>query len=185
MTQPTITVWYDYTCGDSFQMKMLLDRLGQRARWRTVSLKELRRHDDEPTLFSPDAESISILALEVAHAVRHHDFKRFHDELFSAFHERGAKIVSDDILAIAADSGLDSTEFVNNRPAWLEQLTAEHSEAVEKWGVFGTPTLLVDGSAPVYVEVSEVPPTRRAAQKIWKAIENVLSTPGLREVKRV
>jgi hypothetical protein len=185
VTDPPITVWYDYTCDDSFRMKLLLDRLGQRARWRTVSLKELRRHDDEPTLFSPDTDSISIFALHVAHAVRHHDFTRFHDDLFNAFHERDAKLEEDDILAIAAESGLDSAEFVNNRPAWLEQLAAEHSEAIEKWGVFGTPTILVDGSSPVYVEISEIPSTRRAAQKIWKAIETVRSTPGIREVKRI
>jgi hypothetical protein len=181
-----ITVWYDYTCGDSYRFKELIDRLGQRARWRTVSLKELSRHDDEPSLFgSPDTDSISVFAIEVTQAARHHDFQQFHEELFSAFHKREAKITTDDVLAIAEGSGLDPSEFLANRMAWSEQAAEEHREAVEEWGVFGTPTLVIDGSTPLYIELSEIPDSPNEAQRIWSAIESVLSTPGLKEVKRV
>jgi hypothetical protein len=180
-----ITVYYDYACGDSHRLKLLLDKLDIRPEWKTVSLKEMRQGED-PSLFDSDEiESLSVLALALAHAMRRHDFQRFHSELFDAFHDHGRHLTRGDILKIAEASGLDVKKFESKQRSWLKKLSAEHHAATQRQKVFGTPTISIDGTTPVYIELQEVPESAKDAAAVLDYIKGFDSTPYLREVKRV
>jgi predicted DsbA family dithiol-disulfide isomerase len=181
-----VTVYYDYACGDSHRLKLMLDRLDVTPQWKTVSLKEMRQAGQEESLFDADEiESLSVLALALAHAMRAHDFERFHNELFDAFHEEDRHLTREEILKIAEASGLEVADFESNQRSWLGKLGAEHHDAVQMKNVFGTPTISVDGATPVYVELQEVPASAEAAEAVLDYITRFADAPHLREVKRV
>jgi protein-disulfide isomerase-like protein with CxxC motif len=178
-------VYYDYTCSDSHRLKQLFDRLGRKPKWRTFSLKENKRHDDEPSFFEGnEISSISILALALAHSLRDLDFYKFHSEVFDAFHEEGRRLTRDEILLMADKSGLEPASFHKSERDWLARVAAEHRHAVEVLGVFGTPTVILGESQMLYVELAQVPETARAAKEVWSLIEKVASRSEIGQLER-
>lgn len=143
-------VYYDYTCGDSHRLKLMLDGLGLDAEWKTFSLKENKLEDGEPSLFdTEEIESISVLALALAHATRGSDFDRYHSAVFEAFHTENHHVTPDELFSLAR---VEPGEV----KGWTAKLAVEHHHATRELGVYGTPTvLLADGSA-FYLELEQV-----------------------------
>lgn len=178
-------VYYDYTCDDSHRLKLLLDQLEQEPEWKTLSLKEVKRHDDETSFLEGEhISSISVLALAVAHAVRGLDFDRYHSEVFEAFHQEDRRLTVDEILEIAKAAGLDPARFKSSEPNWLTKVAIEHRHAVETLGVFGTPTVVFGPGRLLYVEPSQVPETPKTAAEVWELIERVASRPEISQLER-
>jgi 2-hydroxychromene-2-carboxylate isomerase len=97
-----------------------------------------------------------VLALLYGVAVRDAFPDRFFDAhlaIFAARHEQGLKLQDEAVLRDAvASAGLDpdavADEAHSGRP--MKALAAEHTEAVDRWGVFGVPTF-IDGEEAVFV----------------------------------
>jgi hypothetical protein len=84
-------------------------------------------------------------------------FLDFHVAAFRARHDEGKKIAEEAVLRQVAESvGLDADavaeEVASGRP--LKALEAEHTEAVDKYAVFGVPTI-VEGDEAVFVRLME------------------------------
>ncbi|HEU5449697.1 MAG TPA: DsbA family protein [Acidimicrobiia bacterium] len=84
-------------------------------------------------------------------------FLDFHLATFKARHDDGKKIAEEPVLREAAASvGLDpdavAEEVASGRP--LKAVTAEHSEAVDRYAVFGVPTI-IEGEEAVFVRLME------------------------------
>ena len=84
-------------------------------------------------------------------------FDDAHLALFGARHDQGLKIADEAVLRDAVrGAGLDpdavAEEVQSGRP--LKTLAAEHTEAVERWNVFGVPTY-VEGDEAVFVRFME------------------------------
>ena len=87
-----------------------------------------------------------VLALEWGIALRDQVPEQFlaaHVALFAARHDQGLQLKDEAVLRdAAAGAGADpdavAAEVATGRP--LKTLAAEHTEAVERWGVFGVPT---------------------------------------------
>jgi predicted DsbA family dithiol-disulfide isomerase len=100
------------------------------------------------------------LALQYGIAVRDAFPDKFFDAhlaLFAARHDKGLKIGHADVVRDAvAEAGLDvdavAEEVASGRP--LKALAAEHSEAVDKWEVWGVPTY-IEGEEAVFVRFME------------------------------
>jgi predicted DsbA family dithiol-disulfide isomerase len=100
------------------------------------------------------------LALQYGIAVRDAFPDQFFDAhlaLFAARHDMGLKIGHEDVVRDAvAEAGLDvdavAEEVASGRP--LKALAAEHSEAVDKWEVWGVPTY-IEGEEAVFVRFME------------------------------
>ena len=100
------------------------------------------------------------LALQYGIAVRDAFPDQFFDAhlaLFAARHDKGLKIGHEDVVRDAvAEAGLDldavAEEVASGRP--LKALAAEHSEAVDKWEVWGVPTY-IEGEEAVFVRFME------------------------------
>lgn len=178
-------VYFDYTCGDSHRLKLLLDRLGLDVEWKTFSLKENKRHEDEPSLLEgEEISSISVWALALSHAVRGLDFDRYHSTVFDGFHEEGRRLTTDEILGVAEQAGVDPEEFRRYEGEWLRRVASEHRGAVEKLGVFGTPTVLFPDGGKLYVELAHVPETLETAKEVWSLMEQVASRTEIEQLER-
>ncbi|MHB8718658.1 MAG: mycothiol-dependent nitroreductase Rv2466c family protein [Candidatus Dormibacteria bacterium] len=185
-----VTCFYDYTCPYSWRAYRWLSA-AQRAgadvvvEWRTFSLKEANR---DPAAISPFDDlgiaSTSVLALALAHAARRVDFPRYHHAVFAGMHEDDRHLGEDDLLTVAGAAGVDVAAFNRERPAWLAAVAAEHRDARDRHGVFGTPTLVVGTGATAYVKLAEVPEGERAGE-LWRALCTLATCyPELLEIKR-
>lgn len=147
-------VFYDYTCGDSHRLKLLLDQVGINPEWRTFSLKENKLEEGDSSLFEADEiESISVLALALAHAARESDFDRYHSEVFEAFHQEDHHVTPDELFSLA---GIKAAEFKRRQRDLAAKLAAEHRHAAQDLGVYGTPTVVLEDGSAFYVELEQV-----------------------------
>lgn len=108
-------------------------------------------------------------------------FLDFHLAAFRARHDEGRKIAEDAVLReVAAGVGLDpdavAAEVASGRP--LKALEAEHTEAVDRYSVFGVPTV-IEGDEAVFIRIMEPGNVDDLAQ----ALDLVAST-RLNEFKR-
>lgn len=84
-------------------------------------------------------------------------FERFHFELLNARHNSYPRLQLNDfneLLNIAIDVGLDKKKFINdfNNIQMLKNVEKDHNIAVEKYGVFGTPTLVFENNKSVFIK---------------------------------
>jgi 2-hydroxychromene-2-carboxylate isomerase len=125
-----------------------------------------------------------VLALEWGIAIRDQfpdHFLDAHVALFAARHDQGLKLKDEAVLRdAAAGVGLDpdavAAEIAGGRP--LKTLAAEHTEAVERWGVFGVPTFC-EGEDAVFIRFME----RGRTDDLARAID-LVEWSRLNEFKR-
>lgn len=125
-----------------------------------------------------------VLALAWGLAVRDRwpeRFLDFHRAAFAARHDRGEDINEVGVLEhAAASAGLDpaqvAEEVAGGEP--LDTLAAEHTEAVDRWKVFGVPTL-IQGEEAVFLRMME-----RGRLDDLERIIGMISWRRLNEFKR-
>jgi 2-hydroxychromene-2-carboxylate isomerase len=183
-----VTCYYDYTCPYSWKAYVWLDRLqGAGADlvvdWRTFSVKEANRDQTRPSAFEGEgAHSVSVLALALAHAAREADFSCYHRGVFEAMHADSRRVQPTDLVEIAVTAGVDVGRL--DRVHWLRALAAEHREGAERFGVFGTPTLVLDGEAVVFLKLAQ-PPEPGEESRLWESLCTLARChPELLEIKR-
>ena len=108
-------------------------------------------------------------------------FLDYHVAAFRARHDEGKKIAEEAVLReVAAGVGLDpdavAEEVASGRP--LKALEAEHTEAVDRFAVFGVPTI-IEGDEAVFVRLMD----RGNVDDFAHALDLVPST-RLNEFKR-
>jgi 2-hydroxychromene-2-carboxylate isomerase len=131
-------------------------------RYQAFSLDQVHVEEGEPPVWerTPETWGTGVLSLLYGIAVRDAFADRFldaHLALFRARHDEGRKLGQEDVLRdVVASVGLDpdqvAEEVWSGRP--LKTLAAEHTQAVDEWGVFGVPTFVEDGDA-VFVRFME------------------------------
>jgi len=159
-----ITVTFDYRCPFAYNGNATLiagtDRLDLEARFLAFSLDQAHVGDDEPAMWErdPSGWGSGVLALLYGIAARDSSpevFPAVHLALFAARHDRGLKIDDRDVLheAVASaggDAAALAEEVASGRP--LKTLEAEHTEGVERWGVWGVPTF-IEGEDAAFVRL--------------------------------
>jgi predicted DsbA family dithiol-disulfide isomerase len=185
-------VTWDYRCpfarnAHEALVKGLREGRDWDVRFWPFSLDQVHVEEGETPVWerSLDGEGVSGLrALLWGIAVRDafpDQFLDFHEAAFRARHDDGKKIAEEAVLAeVAASVGLDpeavAAEVASGRP--LKALEAEHTEAVDRYAVFGVPTI-IDGDEAVFVRMME----RGNVDDFAQALELVPST-RLNEFKR-
>jgi len=143
-------------------------------RFLPFSLDQAHTEEGETAVWdrSPDERGTGVLSLQWGLAVRDafpERFLDFHVAAFAARFDEGRKIGKEDVVRdIAAGVGLDvdavAEEVATGRP--LKTLAAEHTEAVDKWAVFGVPTF-IEGDEAVFIRFME----RNRADDLERALE--------------
>jgi hypothetical protein len=108
-------------------------------------------------------------------------FLDFHLAAFRARHDEGQKIAEEAVLrAVAGSVGLDADavaeEVASGRP--LKALEAEHTEAADRWAVFGVPTI-IEGDEAVFVRIME-----RGNAGDWAEALDLVGSTRINEFKR-
>lgn len=135
---------------------------GYDVRFTAFSLDQVHVPEGEPPVWAraPGERGSGVLALSYGIAARDHFPDRFldaHLELFAIRHERGQKLTDEDALRDAvARAGLDPDAVAEraHAPDTLRTLAAEHTEMVDRHGVFGVPTF-VEGDEAVFIRFME------------------------------
>jgi DSBA-like thioredoxin domain len=185
-----VACYFDFTCGYSHRAWLWFDRLRAGGvdlvvSWRGFVLKEVNRGENEPSLLSgPTIESVAVLALALAHALPDEtSIARFRTRVFDAMHGRDERATRDDVVSIATAAGLDSDSFWGNETLWLGKVREEHMTAVQRWGVFGTPTLVFDDRECIYLKLTALPTKSDLA--LWNSMATIArSFPEVAELKR-
>ena len=155
-------------------------------RYLPFSLDQLHLEEGEAPVWErdPGTWGTGVLALLYGIAARERFPEHFEDAhlaLFAARHDHGLKLGHEDVLREAvAGTGIDADalaqEVHSGRP--LSMLAAEHTEAVERWGVFGVPTY-IEGSHAAFVRFME----RGRVDDLERALD-MLAWTNLNEFKR-
>jgi len=187
----SIAVTFDYRCpfaynGNAAVIAAL--RAGSDVDFRFVpfSLDQIHVEEGAPPVWDRDPSEwgSGVLSLLYGIAVRDTFPDQFfvaHVALFAARHEKGLQLKDEDVLRDAvAEAGLDADavaeEAHSGRP--LKTLAAEHTEAVERWSVFGVPTY-IEGEEAVFVRFME----RGRVDDLERALD-LLQWTRLNEFKR-
>ena len=160
--------------------------------WRSFVLDEVNRKEgDTPTWEKPEGErGRSLLSLVAGKAVLRQEpeaFDRFHRAVLAARHD-GARIRLDapePLLEIASQVGLDKDRLRSDMddPELLAAVAADHNEASQTHGVFGTPTFLFENGQSVFVKTF-IPPDDEAADALNHFVGLMSSRNYIGEVKR-
>ena len=153
---------------------MWLDRVkrhyGERldVTWKSFSLEQVnsREGPDWKVWDEPNAErSRTLLSMRAGKAAIRQGgepFERFHLALLVARHSGNGRIPLNQegpLMALASEAGLDIARFEKDLHdgGLLDEIARDHTEAVERLGVFGTPTFVFENGSSAYLK-SFVPP---------------------------
>ena len=183
---------YDYLCPFArIANETVVEALKEGAPWEVTfapfSLSEAHIEEGESSVWdrTPDADGVrGVRALAWSLAVRDgfpDAFLDFHVGLFSARHDRAADVDAESILSeVAAAAGLDSAAVAavvtGGGPA--ATLAKEHTEAVDRWSVFGVPTFIA-GEEAVFVRFMD----RHQVGDVERVLD-MLTWTNLNEFKR-
>ena len=136
--------------------------------WKSFSLEQANsRQGPDWKIWEQDDITVphSLVSLVVGEAAREQGnaaFERFHIALLIARHAGHGRIPLNElgpILEIAREAGLniETLQRTIENPATVAQVGRDHIEAVERYGVFGTPTLVFEGGNAAYLKTF-IPP---------------------------
>jgi predicted DsbA family dithiol-disulfide isomerase len=155
-------------------------------RFQAFSLDQVHVEEDSlPVWERPEGErGGGVLALEWGVAIRDQFTDHFldaHVALFAARHDQGLQLKDEAVLReAAAGVGLDpdavAAEVASGRP--LKTLAAEHTEALDRWNVFGVPTFC-EGEEATFIRFME----RGRTDDLERAVE-LLEWTRFNEFKR-
>jgi 2-hydroxychromene-2-carboxylate isomerase len=160
-----LAVTFDYLCpfaynGNAAAIAGMRGGGDYEFRYLPFSLAQAHVEEGGPAAWDLDPPASGVLALLYGLAVRDafpEQFDDAHLALFAARHDKGLKLDDPEVLRDAVVSaGLDgdavAAEVASGRP--LATLKAEHTEAVERWGVWGVPTF-IEGDDAAFVRFME------------------------------
>lgn len=160
--------------------------------WRYFSLEQINQKvgPDFKVWEQPDDyPSKGLWSLRAAEAARRQGdeaFQRLHMKLLRARHEDRREIDNLDVLvAVAQESGLDVLRFqadLRDR-SLLQAVARDHTESVEKYGAFGTPTFVFENGGAAYVKMLR-PPDDEAVGVFDNLVELMQGRLYVGEVKR-
>lgn len=113
-------------------------------------------------------------------------FERFHFAWFSALHDTPVGVKRPTVFEVAEKVGLDMEQFerdFSNPDLWV-RVAEDYEYGREKFGVFGTPTIVFPNGASAYLQTRPAPPPCEALE-VWEDfVELVADRPYIKEIKR-
>lgn len=160
--------------------------------WKAFSLEQANQSEgsdwkvwDQPD----DYPSKGLWAQRAAEAAKRQGnelFQAFHLNLLKARHEDRKDLNDRDMLSdVAKRSGLDTNLFQSHLSdrSVLESLAHDHSVAVDKYGVFGTPTFVFENGSSAFLKLLK-PPEDEAVNTFENLLELMQQRLYVGELKR-
>jgi predicted DsbA family dithiol-disulfide isomerase len=162
----SVAVTFDYLCpfarnAHEAIVAALRDGADLDVRFLPFSLEQSHVEEGEAPVWETPVDQLrrGVRALAYGLAVRDEfpeSFLDFHLAAFAARHDQGRKLEADVLDEAVASVGLDveAVRKVVDTGRPLEALAAEHTEAVDRWSVFGVPTFIA-GDEAVFIRFME------------------------------
>lgn len=159
--------------------------------WRNFVLEQVNSKEgpEWKAWEQPEGATRSILSLRGGEAARRQGkdaFERYHLAMLEARHEDRARFHERPVvLEVAERAGLDVAQFERDLddPATAEAIARDHTEAVEQYGIFGTPTFLFENGHTAYVKM--LLPPRGDEMQVFRAFMELFERrPYVGEIKR-
>ena len=162
--------------------------------WKNFQLEQVNRGNGaEPKVWeqADESQARSLVAAMAGESARRQGaaaFRRFHLALLRARHGGESRISLNDenaVAGVAKGAGLDVERFrhdVKDR-ALLDIIAHDHMEAVEKHGVFGTPTFVFDNGNAAFLKTF-IPPEADSVPFFEQLAALMAQRPYLGELKR-
>jgi 2-hydroxychromene-2-carboxylate isomerase len=190
----SVAVTFDYRCPFAYNGNLAAInaiRGGSDVEFRFVpfSLDQVHVEEGQPAMWDRDPEEwgSGVVALLYGIAVRDAFADHFHDAhlaLFAARHEQGLQLKEESVLRDAvASAGLDADavaeEAWSGRP--LKTLADEHTDCVDRYGVFGVPTYLEGDQAAFvrFMKRGDVPDLERMLELLQWGDLNEFKRPRI------
>ncbi|MDP9370451.1 MAG: DsbA family protein [Chloroflexota bacterium] len=192
-----LIVYFDYTCPYSYAAAVWLRQVSAvkhdpAIAWRPFVVKEVNRAAGEgPPFWEQEAAvhmrtGFAFLAGQAAARQGGDAADRFRFLLQTAFHTRHLDIREPGVLEeLAREAGLDVARFEADRQdtTLLAEVGRSHLEAVARYGVFGTPTLVFSNGCAVYLKLAE-PPSETSAPQVFALLRELVEQhPIVQEIK--
>lgn len=161
--------------------------------WKCFSLEQANssKGPDFKLWEHPEIPSRTLRAMQAAKCAQLQGndlFDTFHLLLYEAFHREKKNVDSEDVLkVIAQEAQLDIKKFLEDlRSDSSGQLVGkDHLEAVERYQIFGVPTLVFDQRWPFFLKLGSLPDSVEEKVQMFKKIqEMIISQPYILELKR-
>jgi hypothetical protein len=176
-------------------LRQVKDHYGERLKleWYSFPLEQVNSIEGpEWRLWAqPDGyRSRGLWALRAGKAARRQGqdvFDRFHIALLSARHEEGRDISDQGVLAeVAREAGLDVGRFKRDLMdrRRLAEIGEDYTRGEEQHGVWGTPTLVLNGLRAAYLKMRPAPPAEEAIGLFEELFDLIHDKPYIIEVKR-
>ncbi len=193
----TLKVWVDFLCpwariGAHWIRNVdQLGKLGLELEFKTFILEQINLPEDASAdeLWATATERRGLIPAAAAKWVQTQapeSFAAFQKAMFDARHVEKEKIgqpaVTAKILSAVALDGDAIVKDLTDDPKWLDAARADHEEAAEL-KIFGVPTFVFPGAAPVFVRLMEITEGDRAVQ-IYTDVKAAAGNPTIHEIKR-
>ena len=129
----------------------------------------------------------SFRAAEAARKQGDVKFEAVHVSLLTARHKDRKDIGKLEVLEeIATESGLDLEQFRKDimNPDSKAAVGRDHTEAVEEYGVFGTPTIFPGNDRGFYLKLMPAPEDDKALETFENVYRTISEFPDIQELKQ-
>lgn len=161
--------------------------------WRNFSLEQINNKNGEDWKIweqPDDFKTRGFWALRANEAARNqgkeaHD--RFRLALLTATHVNRQPLSDRQTLIDAArEAGLDLDRFERDLAdrSLIQRIADDHTEAVSKYGVFGTPTMIFPDGQAAFLKMRPTPSQEEAVAVFEDFIETATNRPYIHEIKR-
>ncbi len=193
----TLKVWIDFLCPwariGAFWISNVeaAGALDLDIEWKTFSLENVNLPEEASAdeLWATAAERRGLFPAAAAKWIQTQAPESFHaymKAMFDARHVDKEKVGKPEVTGkILTSVGLDGAAIVGDVAAdskWLEAARADHDEAAEL-KIFGVPTFVFPGAAPVFTRLLEITDGERAVE-IYKRVRGAADDPLIHEMKR-
>lgn len=149
---------------------MWLDRVQEKTNetlsitWKAFLLEQGNQpQSNSPDVWEdPDITSRDLPPHEAARSVKHHfgpeAFERYHRKLFQAHHEEDRDITSSATLEqLGNELDLDGSLIHSNleNETFRTEIGKEHQHGVDEYDIFGVPTIVFEGTQPVFLKLDD------------------------------
>lgn len=196
-----LDVYFDFTCPFSYQtalwVKDVSELMGSdvmAVRWKFFSNAQANKDDSAGNIWdsSDSAGNAAFAAGSAAYQVGGEDaLLKFYLALGRLYHEEGQSTSEKGPIEQAwqeagLDSGLLAVALDGSNMAGLQKLEQDHTEAVEKYGAFGSPTLVFEEHRAFFLKLKSRPADISDALELFQHVQRLaMGFPDVEEYKKI
>ncbi len=198
-----LDIFFDFLCPYSFQVATWITQVNDlmgpdvmSVHWRFFSLEQSHRPDENWNIWEQTPETsrglLAFLAGSAAlDSAGEAGLAKFYMALAKSHHIDGATISDPSVISSAWEvAGLDpqvlAAVIAGTDRGGLKKIQTDHTEAIERWGAFGSPTLVFEESKAFFLKLMPAPTEVDQSLELFQHVQRLAMgfDNGVHEFKR-